>query len=71
VRATELPFILKGILSEQDDQKALEAGVAAIVVSHHGGNVLIMLYHLLKYYRVLSRIFLGSGLTCWGIDLIL
>ena len=38
VKATKLPFILKGILSEQDAQKALEAGVAAIVVSSHGGN---------------------------------
>ncbi|HEY3423912.1 MAG TPA: alpha-hydroxy acid oxidase [Negativicutes bacterium] len=38
VKSTKLPFILKGILSEQDAQKALEAGVAAIVVSNHGGN---------------------------------
>lgn len=38
VQATKLPFILKGILSEQDAYKALEAGAAAIVVSHHGGN---------------------------------
>lgn len=40
VQSTKLPFILKGILSEQDAKKALEAGVAAIVVSHHGGSVL-------------------------------
>ncbi|MDR3563932.1 MAG: alpha-hydroxy acid oxidase [Negativicutes bacterium] len=40
VKATKLPFILKGILSEQDAQKALEAGAAAIVVSHHGGNAI-------------------------------
>jgi isopentenyl diphosphate isomerase/L-lactate dehydrogenase-like FMN-dependent dehydrogenase len=38
--ATRLPFVLKGILSEQDARKALEAGAAAIVVSHHGGSVL-------------------------------
>ena len=40
VAATKLPFILKGILSDQDAKKALEAGAAAIVVSHHGGSVL-------------------------------
>jgi 4-hydroxymandelate oxidase len=40
VKATKLPFILKGVLSEQDARKALEAGAAAIVVSHHGGSVL-------------------------------
>jgi isopentenyl diphosphate isomerase/L-lactate dehydrogenase-like FMN-dependent dehydrogenase len=39
VRATKLPFILKGILSEQDARKALEAGAGGIVVSHHGGIV--------------------------------
>lgn len=40
VEATRLPFILKGVLSVQDAYKALEAGAAAIVVSHHGGNVM-------------------------------
>ncbi len=40
VQATKLPFILKGILSERDAQKALEAGAKAIVISHHGGSVL-------------------------------
>ena len=36
--ATKLPFILKGILSAQDAQKALDIGADAIVVSHHGGQ---------------------------------
>lgn len=40
IQSTKLPFILKGILSERDAEKALEAGAAAIVVSHHGGNLL-------------------------------
>jgi isopentenyl diphosphate isomerase/L-lactate dehydrogenase-like FMN-dependent dehydrogenase len=40
VKAAKLPFILKGVLSERDAAKALEAGAAAIVVSHHGGSVL-------------------------------
>jgi isopentenyl diphosphate isomerase/L-lactate dehydrogenase-like FMN-dependent dehydrogenase len=37
VKATSLPFIVKGVLSEQDAQKCLDAGVRGIVVSHHHG----------------------------------
>lgn len=37
VKATKLPFIIKGVLSEQDAYKCLEAGVKGIVVSHHHG----------------------------------
>ena len=37
VKATKLPFIIKGVLSEQDTYKCLEAGVKGIVVSHHHG----------------------------------
>lgn len=37
VKATKLPFIIKGVLSEQDAYKCLEAGVRGIVVSHHHG----------------------------------
>ena len=40
VKASKLPFICKGILSEQDAKKALEIGAAGIVVSHSGGTVL-------------------------------
>ena len=40
VKAAKLPFILKGILSERDAEKALDSGASAIVVSHHGGSVL-------------------------------
>ncbi|MDR2103170.1 MAG: alpha-hydroxy-acid oxidizing protein [Treponema sp.] len=39
VKATKLPFIIKGVLSEQDAEKCLEAGVGGIVVSHHHGMV--------------------------------
>jgi isopentenyl diphosphate isomerase/L-lactate dehydrogenase-like FMN-dependent dehydrogenase len=39
IKATKLPFILKGILSERDTEKALEAGAGGIVVSHHGGII--------------------------------
>lgn len=37
---TNVPFILKGIMTVEDAKFALEAGVDAIVVSNHGGRVL-------------------------------
>jgi len=37
VKATKLPFIIKGVLSVQDAKKCLEIGVGGIVVSHHHG----------------------------------
>ncbi|EJO5349524.1 alpha-hydroxy-acid oxidizing protein [Clostridium botulinum] len=40
VKSTKLPFILKGIMTVEDAQLAVEAGVDAIVVSNHGGRVL-------------------------------
>lgn len=40
VKSTKLPFILKGIMTPDEAQLALEAGVSAIVVSNHGGRVL-------------------------------
>jgi isopentenyl diphosphate isomerase/L-lactate dehydrogenase-like FMN-dependent dehydrogenase len=39
VRAAKLPFIIKGVLSEQDTYKCLDAGVRGIVVSHHHGHI--------------------------------
>ncbi len=37
IKATKLPFVIKGVLSVQDALKCLEAGVKGIVVSHHHG----------------------------------
>lgn len=37
VEATSLPFVIKGVLSERDAYKCLEAGAKGIVVSHHHG----------------------------------
>jgi isopentenyl diphosphate isomerase/L-lactate dehydrogenase-like FMN-dependent dehydrogenase len=34
-----MPFIVKGVMTVQGAQKAVEAGAAAIVVSNHGGRV--------------------------------
>lgn len=35
VRATKLPFILKGVLHAEDAKMCVDAGVAGIVISHH------------------------------------
>ena len=40
VKMTEVPFIVKGIMTRRAALKAKEAGAAAIVVSNHGGRVL-------------------------------
>ncbi|AEF94790.1 (S)-2-hydroxy-acid oxidase [Desulfotomaculum nigrificans CO-1-SRB] len=40
VKATKLPFILKGIMTVDEAEMAVEAGVSAIVVSNHGGRIL-------------------------------
>ena len=37
VKATKLPFIVKGVLSVTDAKKSMEMGAAGIVVSHHHG----------------------------------
>lgn len=35
--AGEIPFVIKGVLSLQDAQKCVEAGVKGIMISHHHG----------------------------------
>ncbi|HLY76547.1 MAG TPA: alpha-hydroxy acid oxidase, partial [Thermoplasmata archaeon] len=37
---TRLPFVIKGLLTAEDAQQAVDAGVRAIVVSNHGGRQL-------------------------------
>lgn len=39
IENTKLPVILKGILHPADAQKALDYGVAGIIVSNHGGRI--------------------------------
>ena len=48
VGATKLPFILKGVLSAQDAEKAVEVGAGGIVVSNHGGVVIDFAAHPLE-----------------------
>ena len=40
VECTTLPFIAKGIMSPEDAEACVEAGVSIIAVSNHGGRVL-------------------------------
>ncbi|SHI37251.1 alpha-hydroxy-acid oxidizing protein [Desulfofundulus thermosubterraneus] len=40
VKATRLPFIVKGIMTVDEAELAADAGTAAIVVSNHGGRIL-------------------------------
>ncbi|WP_461206475.1 alpha-hydroxy-acid oxidizing protein [Clostridium sp. DL1XJH146] len=40
VKNTKVPFILKGIMTPDEAELAVEAGVDAIVVSNHGGRAL-------------------------------
>jgi 4-hydroxymandelate oxidase len=47
-QTTRLPFILKGVLSAWDAEKALEIGAAAIVVSNHGGAIIDYAAHPLE-----------------------
>ncbi|ONK65392.1 uncharacterized protein A4U43_C07F36630 [Asparagus officinalis] len=37
---TKLPLLLKGILTAEDAQRAVDAGVSGIIVSNHGGRQL-------------------------------
>ncbi len=40
IGSTDLPFILKGIMTKEDALLAVEVGAKAIVVSNHGGRIL-------------------------------
>lgn len=40
VKSTNLPFILKGVMTLREAEIAYDVGVSAIVVSNHGGRVL-------------------------------
>ncbi len=40
IKATKLPFIVKGVMTSEEAKTAAELGAAAIVVSNHGGRVL-------------------------------
>jgi isopentenyl diphosphate isomerase/L-lactate dehydrogenase-like FMN-dependent dehydrogenase len=47
-KRVSLPLVFKGVLSEEDARKSLEAGADAIVVSNHGAHTLDYLPHPLQ-----------------------
>ncbi|WMJ85656.1 alpha-hydroxy acid oxidase [Anaerocolumna sp. MB42-C2] len=73
VQATKLPFVVKGVLSEQDAYKCLEAGVKGIVISHHHGILdyavppLMLLPKIAKIVDQKIPIFVDCGIAS-GID---
>ena len=73
IKATKLPFVIKGVLSEQDTYKCIEAGAKGIVISHHHGILdytLPPLMILSKIVKVIDRsipIFVDCGVSS-GID---
>lgn len=67
--ATRLPFIVKGVLSAQDAEKAMEIGAGGIVVSNHSGVVIDYAAHPLEVLPEIRRvvgdripIFVDSGI---------
>lgn len=73
VDSTELPFIIKGVLSVHDALKCLEIGVKGIVVSNHGGRLngtlppLVVLPEIVKAVDGRIPIFVDCG-VCSGMD---
>jgi len=73
VQAARVPFIVKGVLSPSDARKCLEAGVAGIVISHHGGRVpysippLMALEQIADVVRDKMKIFVDCGVVS-GMD---
>ena len=73
VKATRLPFIVKGVLSVHDAKRCMEAGVAGIVLSHHGGRVkysippLMALEQIADVVKGKMKIFIDCGIVS-GMD---
>ncbi len=73
VEMTNLPFVVKGVLSVQDAIKCAEIGVKGIVVSHHGGRMnaavppLYVLPDIVKAVGHKMEIFVDCGI-CSGMD---
>ena len=73
VKATRLPFIVKGVLSVHDAKRCLDAGVAGIVLSHHGGRVkysippLMALEQIADVVKGKMKIFIDCGIVS-GMD---
>ena len=73
IKSTNLPFIIKGVLSVHDALKCTEIGAQGIVVSHHGGRLnyavppLYILPEIVKAVGDKMPIFVDCGI-CSGMD---
>lgn len=56
VSAAGVPFIVKGVLSAKDAEKCVEAGVSAILVSHHHGIMDSMIPPLMILPEIINAI---------------
>ncbi|WP_432405382.1 alpha-hydroxy-acid oxidizing protein [Wukongibacter sp. M2B1] len=75
ISSTDLPFILKGIMTVNGAKKALEAGAYGIVVSNHGGRVLDetpstveVLPEIVEEVKGKMKIFIDGGIRS-GLDI--
>ncbi len=76
IGATQLPFIIKGIMTAKGARKALEAGAYGIVISNHGGRVLDhtpaaveVLPEIVKAVEGKMKIFIDGGIRT-GLDVL-
>lgn len=73
VSSTKLPFIAKGILGVRDAKICLEAGAAALLVSHHKGEMRFAVPPVMAAQKIRARIsaqvpvFVDCGITS-GMD---
>lgn len=73
IDSTNLPFVIKGVLSVRDAVKCAEIGAKGIVVSHHGGRLnyavppLYVLPDIVKAVGDKIPIFVDCGI-CSGMD---
>jgi 4-hydroxymandelate oxidase len=58
-----LPFIVKGVLSVRDALTARDLGASAIVVCHHGGEIIDYATPPLKVLPEIARALAGSNVT--------
>lgn len=56
VKYSKIPFVVKGVLSAQDAEKSVEAGAAAVLVSHHHGIMNCMTPPLMMLTEIVSVI---------------
>jgi isopentenyl diphosphate isomerase/L-lactate dehydrogenase-like FMN-dependent dehydrogenase len=59
-KRVSLPLVFKGVLSQEDARKSLEAGADAIVVSNHGAHTLDYLPHPLQVMEGIAPLVRGK-----------